>query len=44
MDGSNIYEAKNLAKSYQIASQDLTILKGLDLTVKMSVKAGLSYD
>ncbi len=34
MDGSNIYEVKNLVKSYQAASQDLTILKGLDLTVQ----------
>lgn len=32
-DNINIYEIKNLVKSYQTESQNLTILKGLSLTV-----------
>ena len=34
MDTNNIYEIKNLVKSYKTGSQTLPILKGLNLTVK----------
>lgn len=34
MDEGNIYEIKNLVKSYKMESQELPILKGLDLSIQ----------